>query len=147
MLRPASAPPATGIKSLQERGKPSILERSNEEVGLFIPPLWERQPNPNLGPGCRSCAGPYANEGSGHRAACGRLEARLHTNILSAARSAHRATCGDDHLHLNNGVWYARARHAMSIDENRADFARVPWGGVHNKGPERPDDQPQGRGR
>jgi hypothetical protein len=26
-------------------------------------------------------------------------------------------------LHLNNAVWYAR--HAMSIDENRADFARV----------------------
>ncbi len=25
-------------------------------------------------------------------------------------------------LHLNNAVWYAR--HAMSIDENRADFAR-----------------------
>jgi T6SS, Phospholipase effector Tle1-like, catalytic domain len=35
-----------------------------------------------------------------------------------------------------------RARHAMSIDENRADFARVPWGGVHNMGPERPDDYP-----
>ena len=43
-------------------------------------------------------------------------------------------------LNLNNGVWYAR--HAMSIDENRADFARVPWGGAHNKGPERPDDYP-----
>jgi len=43
-------------------------------------------------------------------------------------------------LHLNNGVWYAR--HAMSIDENRADFARVPWGGVHNKGPQRPDEYP-----
>ncbi|WP_354105476.1 hypothetical protein [Bradyrhizobium sp. LB14.3] len=41
-------------------------------------------------------------------------------------------------LHLNNAVWYAR--HAMSIDENRADFARVPWGGSHNKGPERPDE-------
>ena len=27
-------------------------------------------------------------------------------------------------LHLDNAVWYAR--HAMSIDENRADFARVP---------------------
>src|SRR5258708_7831080 len=36
-------------------------------------------------------------------------------------------------LHLNNAVWYAR--HARSIDENRADFARVPWGGSHNKGP------------
>ena len=43
-------------------------------------------------------------------------------------------------LHLNNAVWYAR--HAMSIDENRADFARVPWGGTHNKGPERPDEYP-----
>ncbi|MHC2676953.1 uncharacterized protein (DUF2235 family) [Bradyrhizobium diazoefficiens] len=43
-------------------------------------------------------------------------------------------------LHLNNAVWYAR--HAMSIDENRADFARVPWGGAHNKGPERPDEYP-----
>jgi uncharacterized protein (DUF2235 family) len=43
-------------------------------------------------------------------------------------------------LHLNNAVWYAR--HAMSIDENRADFARVPWGGSHNKGPERPDEYP-----
>lgn len=40
-------------------------------------------------------------------------------------------------LHLNNAVWYAR--HAMSIDESRADFARVPWGGSHNKGPQRPD--------
>jgi uncharacterized protein (DUF2235 family) len=43
-------------------------------------------------------------------------------------------------LHLNNAVWYAR--HAMSIDENRADFARVPWGGSRNKGPQRPDDYP-----
>ncbi|MCX7321970.1 MAG: DUF2235 domain-containing protein, partial [Hyphomicrobiales bacterium] len=43
-------------------------------------------------------------------------------------------------LHLNNAVWYAR--HAMSIDENRADFARVPWGGVHNTGPVRPDEYP-----
>ena len=43
-------------------------------------------------------------------------------------------------LHLNNAVWYAR--HAMSIDENRADFARVPWGGSHNKGPKRPDEYP-----
>lgn len=43
-------------------------------------------------------------------------------------------------LHLNNAVWYAR--HAMSIDENRADFARVPWGGSHNKGPQRPDEYP-----
>jgi hypothetical protein len=43
-------------------------------------------------------------------------------------------------LHLNNAVWYAR--HAMSIDENRADFARVPWRGSHSKGPERPDEYP-----
>ncbi|WFU34281.1 DUF2235 domain-containing protein [Bradyrhizobium brasilense] len=43
-------------------------------------------------------------------------------------------------LHLNNAVWYAR--HAMAIDENRADFARVPWGGSHNKGPQRPDEYP-----
>lgn len=43
-------------------------------------------------------------------------------------------------LHLNNAVWYAR--HAMSIDENRADFARVPWGGSHNKGPQRPNEYP-----
>lgn len=43
-------------------------------------------------------------------------------------------------LNLNNAVWYAR--HAMSIDENRADFARVPWGGERNKGPERPDEYP-----
>lgn len=43
-------------------------------------------------------------------------------------------------LHLNNAVWYAR--HAMAIDENRADFARVPWGGSHNKGPQRPEEYP-----
>lgn len=43
-------------------------------------------------------------------------------------------------LNLNNAIWYAR--HAMSIDENRADFARVPWGGSHNKGPQRPDEYP-----
>jgi uncharacterized protein (DUF2235 family) len=43
-------------------------------------------------------------------------------------------------LHLDNAVWYAR--HAMSIDENRADFARVPWGSSQNKGPPRPDDYP-----
>jgi hypothetical protein len=36
-------------------------------------------------------------------------------------------------LNPNNGVWYAR--HAMSVDENSADFAGVPRGGVHNKGP------------
>jgi uncharacterized protein (DUF2235 family) len=43
-------------------------------------------------------------------------------------------------LHLNNKVWYAR--HALSIDENRADFGRVIWGSAHNKGPERPDEYP-----
>ncbi|MDA9488841.1 hypothetical protein XI08_06375 [Bradyrhizobium sp. CCBAU 11361] len=43
-------------------------------------------------------------------------------------------------LNLNNAIWYAR--HAMSIDENRADFARVPWGGSHNEGPQRPDEYP-----
>jgi uncharacterized protein (DUF2235 family) len=43
-------------------------------------------------------------------------------------------------LHLDDAVWYAR--HAMSIDENRADFARVPWGSSQNKGPERPDSYP-----
>jgi uncharacterized protein (DUF2235 family) len=43
-------------------------------------------------------------------------------------------------LHLNNAVWYAR--HALSIDENRADFARVPWGGSQNTGPARPDAYP-----
>jgi uncharacterized protein (DUF2235 family) len=43
-------------------------------------------------------------------------------------------------LHLNNAVWYAR--HAMSIDENRADFARVPWGSSHNTGPARPEGYP-----
>jgi Uncharacterized alpha/beta hydrolase domain (DUF2235) len=42
--------------------------------------------------------------------------------------------------HLDTRVWYAR--HALSIDENRADFARVIWGDVHNKGPERPDEYP-----
>ena len=42
--------------------------------------------------------------------------------------------------HLDNAVWYAR--HAMSIDENRADFARVPWGSTQNKGPPRPDSYP-----
>lgn len=42
--------------------------------------------------------------------------------------------------HLNTAVWYAR--HAMSIDENRADFARVPWGSVSNQGPARPDHYP-----
>ena len=42
--------------------------------------------------------------------------------------------------HLDNSVWYAR--HAMSIDENRADFARVQWGSTQNKGPSRPDSYP-----
>ena len=43
-------------------------------------------------------------------------------------------------LHLDNSVWYAR--HAMSIDEDRADFARVPWGSAHNAGPTRSDSYP-----
>jgi hypothetical protein len=42
--------------------------------------------------------------------------------------------------HLDNAVWYAR--HAVSIDENRANFARVPWGSTRNKGPPRPDTYP-----
>lgn len=42
--------------------------------------------------------------------------------------------------HLNDAVWYAR--HAMSIDENRSDFARVPWGSSGNKGPRRPPEYP-----
>jgi uncharacterized protein (DUF2235 family) len=42
--------------------------------------------------------------------------------------------------HLDNAVWYAR--HAMSIDENRADVARVPWGSTQNMGPQRPDSYP-----
>ena len=44
-------------------------------------------------------------------------------------------------LHLDNAVWYAR--HAMSIDEKRADFARVPWGSSHNTGPARPEGYPE----
>jgi uncharacterized protein (DUF2235 family) len=42
--------------------------------------------------------------------------------------------------HLDNAVWYAR--HAMSIDENRADFPRVEWGSANNQGPPRPDSSP-----
>jgi uncharacterized protein (DUF2235 family) len=42
--------------------------------------------------------------------------------------------------HLDNAVWYAR--HALSIDENRADFARVEWGSSKNTGPTRPDNYP-----
>ncbi len=42
--------------------------------------------------------------------------------------------------HLDNAVWYAR--HALSIDENRADFARVEWGSSGNSGPPRPDSYP-----
>ena len=42
--------------------------------------------------------------------------------------------------HLDNAVWYAR--HAMSIDEDRADFPRVQWASVHNSGPGRPDAYP-----
>jgi uncharacterized protein (DUF2235 family) len=44
-------------------------------------------------------------------------------------------------LHLDNAVWYAR--HAMSIDENRAIFARVPWGSSRNAGQARPDGYPE----
>ena len=42
--------------------------------------------------------------------------------------------------HLDNAVWYAR--HALSIDEDRADFARVEWGSSSNSGPPRPDRYP-----
>lgn len=35
--------------------------------------------------------------------------------------------------HLDNGVWYAR--HALSLDENRKDFAIVKWGSKSNNGP------------
>jgi len=42
--------------------------------------------------------------------------------------------------HLDNAVWYAR--HALSIDEDRADFARVEWGSARNAGPPRPDNYP-----
>lgn len=42
--------------------------------------------------------------------------------------------------HLDNAVWYAR--HAMSIDENRAAFARVQWGSTKNHGPPRPASYP-----
>ena len=42
--------------------------------------------------------------------------------------------------HLDNAVWYAR--HALSIDENRVDFARVEWGSSKNTGPSRPDSYP-----
>jgi uncharacterized protein (DUF2235 family) len=42
--------------------------------------------------------------------------------------------------HLDNAVWYAR--HAISIDEDRADFARVEWASLKNNGPPRPDSYP-----
>ena len=42
--------------------------------------------------------------------------------------------------HLDNAVWYAR--HAMSIDEDRADFPRVQWASASNSGPPRPDPYP-----
>jgi uncharacterized protein (DUF2235 family) len=42
--------------------------------------------------------------------------------------------------HLDNAVWYAR--HAISIDEDRADFARVEWASTSNAGPPRPDSYP-----
>ena len=42
--------------------------------------------------------------------------------------------------HLDNAVRYAR--HAMSIDENRADFDRVGWGSTANLGPARKQSDP-----
>jgi hypothetical protein len=42
--------------------------------------------------------------------------------------------------HLDNEVRYAR--HALSIDENRADFAIVKWGSKSNKGPPRKETDP-----
>jgi uncharacterized protein (DUF2235 family) len=42
--------------------------------------------------------------------------------------------------HLDNAVWYAR--HALSIDEDRAEFVRVEWGSAKNSGPPRPDSYP-----
>ena len=42
--------------------------------------------------------------------------------------------------HLDNAVWYAR--HAISIDEDRADFARVEWASPKNSGPSRSDSTP-----
>jgi uncharacterized protein (DUF2235 family) len=42
--------------------------------------------------------------------------------------------------HLDNEVRYARQ--ALSIDENRADFAIVKWGSKSNKGPPRKDSDP-----
>jgi uncharacterized protein (DUF2235 family) len=42
---------------------------------------------------------------------------------------------------LNEKVWYAR--HALSIDENRADFDRVIWGATNSQGPKRPKEYPQ----
>lgn len=44
-------------------------------------------------------------------------------------------------LHLNENVWYAR--HALSIDENRADFDRLSWGNINTRGPERPSEYPE----
>lgn len=43
-------------------------------------------------------------------------------------------------LHLVSAVWYAR--HALAVDENRKDFARVQWGGRGNSGPKRPEAYP-----
>jgi uncharacterized protein (DUF2235 family) len=43
--------------------------------------------------------------------------------------------------HLDNEVRYAR--HALSIDENRKDFAVVKWGSKSNKGPPRKDTDPE----
>ena len=44
-------------------------------------------------------------------------------------------------FHLNNKVWYAR--HALSIDENRADFDRVIWGSASTNGPKRSNGYPE----
>jgi uncharacterized protein (DUF2235 family) len=45
-----------------------------------------------------------------------------------------------DDPHLDNEVRYAR--HALSLDENRKDFAIVKWGSKSNKGPPRKDTGP-----
>jgi Uncharacterized alpha/beta hydrolase domain (DUF2235) len=42
--------------------------------------------------------------------------------------------------HLDNEVRYAR--HALSLDENRNDFAIVKWGSKSNRGPPRKDSDP-----
>jgi Uncharacterized alpha/beta hydrolase domain (DUF2235) len=66
---------------------------------------------------------------------------QLRVAPLADSRAAH---CGREtqfyDKHLDNAVWYVR--HAMSIDENRADFARVEWGSSKNTGLPRPDSCP-----